>query len=103
MEHPHTKALRDILAVRQNPDIASELEATTMMLIARTSLAAHSDPGVELEELRVWKESAMSVMNGIDIQEIGKEIGAKLGTDIGPQILTWIRTIKKSTNYYPPA
>lgn len=41
----------------------------------------------ELQQLRDWKESAMKVMNDIDLQECGKVIGVPLGQDVSGKIL----------------
>lgn len=49
----------------------------------------------ERDDLGVWKQSAMQVMNGIDIQSVGREIGVPLGEDIGPNILPAIREMKQ--------
>jgi hypothetical protein len=45
----------------------------------------------ELGNLRRWKDEAMQVLGGLDLQAIGKELQIPLGTDIGPQILPAIR------------
>lgn len=45
-------------------------------------------------ELEAWKESALAVLNGIDLQSVGKELGLKPGADIGPAILPGIRALK---------
>lgn len=44
----------------------------------------------EVQRLTSWKQEAVEVQNGLQLQEIGQAIGAKLGTDIGPQVLPWI-------------
>jgi hypothetical protein len=49
----------------------------------------------ELEDLRRWKAETMQVLASFDLQAIGKEIGLPLGTNIGPQILPYIRTLKR--------
>lgn len=49
----------------------------------------------EASQLRSWKESAMRVLNGIDLQEVGKIIGLPLGTDIGPRIVPELRRLKE--------
>lgn len=49
----------------------------------------------ELKDLRRWKDEAMQVFAGPDLQAIGKEIGLPIGCDIGPQILPYIRTLKR--------
>jgi hypothetical protein len=49
----------------------------------------------ELEDLRRWKAESMQVFAGLDLQAIGYEIGLPIGTDIGPQILPYIRALKK--------
>ena len=48
-----------------------------------------------LEELSAWKESALTVLNGIALQEIGKELNLSLGQDIGPMILPAIKALKQ--------
>lgn len=48
-------------------------------------------------ELKAWKESAQAVLDEIDLQAIGKELGVKLGDPIGPAILPGIRAIKACT------
>jgi hypothetical protein len=48
----------------------------------------------KIAELEEWKASAMGVMNGIDIQAVGQELGIGLGEDIGPKILPGIRALK---------
>lgn len=48
----------------------------------------------ELAELRSWKESAMIVLNQIDLQELGKALGFKLGSNVSPQILPAVIALK---------
>lgn len=48
----------------------------------------------KLEIAGAWKESALSVMNKVDLQEIGKELDLPLGTDIPPNILPGIRALQ---------
>lgn len=48
----------------------------------------------ELQQLRDWKESAMKVMNDIDLQECGKVIGVKLGHDVSPEILPALKRLR---------
>ena len=55
----------------------------------RTALFREVIPGEG--DLRRWKDEAMQVLNDINLQEIGKELGLPLGTNIGPQILPKIR------------
>ncbi len=50
---------------------------------------------ISYEELRQWKESAMTVLSKIDLQAIGKEIGVKLGEDISPKVLPAIKELKR--------
>lgn len=47
------------------------------------------------EELAAWKESAMQVMNDLNLQAIGDELGFKLGSSIAPQILPAIKKLKE--------
>lgn len=44
----------------------------------------------EVQRLTSWKRDSLDIMAGFQIQEIGQAIDAKLGTDIGPQVLPWI-------------
>lgn len=48
----------------------------------------------KIAELEIWKAEATEVMNGIDLQAVGKELGVKLGEPIGPAILPGIRALK---------
>ena len=48
---------------------------------------------IENDELKAWKESAISVMP--DIQAIGKEMGLEIGQAISPKILPYIKELKK--------
>lgn len=45
-------------------------------------------------DLLRWKSEALTVLNGLDFGAIGKELGIKLGTDVGPEILPAIRDLK---------
>ena len=49
---------------------------------------------VQVAELKAWKESALAVLDGIDLQAVGQELGVKLGEAVGPAILPGIRTLK---------
>lgn len=49
----------------------------------------------EVERLRAWKESAMDIM--APMQDIGREIGVKLGQPIHDKILPWILKAKEET------
>jgi hypothetical protein len=49
----------------------------------------------EIEELKGWKDSAMNVMGSMSLQEIGKVLGMTPGTDIGPEILPRINSLKE--------
>ena len=46
-----------------------------------------------VNELKSWKESAISVMP--DIQAIGKEMGLQIGQAISPKIIPYIKELKK--------
>lgn len=48
----------------------------------------------EIEQLKRWKESAMEVMNDINLQEIRKILNVKLGEDIPVKILPAIKSLK---------
>lgn len=62
--------------------------------------AALKDSIKEEKELRAWKISALIVMRGICLQDIGKAMGLPLGSDIGPEILPFIETLKAERNAY---
>lgn len=47
----------------------------------------------ERDTLAAWKESASTVLNGIDLQAVGKALGLPLGADIGPAILPGILSL----------
>ena len=51
----------------------------------------------ERDTLKGWKESALQTLNAINLQEVGKELN--LGTDIAPQILPRIQTLKTERNF----
>lgn len=48
----------------------------------------------EIEALRAWKESALQVMNAINLQEAGKIMGLQLGSDISVHIVPELRRLK---------
>lgn len=45
-------------------------------------------------ELEMWKESALDVLNAINLQAVGNELGVPLGAPVGPSILPGIRSLK---------
>jgi|GEM_PF-4438446 len=47
------------------------------------------------KELQDWKESALDVLNKIQLQKIGSEIGLELGDDISDKILPFIQDLNK--------
>jgi hypothetical protein len=49
----------------------------------------------QLAELKDWLESAISLLNKIQLQEIGGEIGAELGEDVSVKILPAIEKLKR--------
>ena len=49
----------------------------------------------ERDSLKGWKESAQTILNSINFQEVGKELELRLGSDVGPMILPRIRDLKK--------
>jgi hypothetical protein len=48
----------------------------------------------ELDDLLRWKSEAMKVMDDLDLQEIGKEMGLRLGDNIAVKILPYIKELK---------
>jgi hypothetical protein len=48
----------------------------------------------QIKELQQWKDSALEVLNELNLQEIGKELNVKLGAAIGPEILPRILDLK---------
>lgn len=59
----------------------------------------------ELQQLRDWKESAMRVMNEIDLQECGNVLGVPLGQSISTEILPGLKkmrdALEKIIDLYP--
>lgn len=49
----------------------------------------------ENRQLLLWKESALEVMNKMDLQAIGKEIGLPLGSSIPEHVLPAIYKLKE--------
>lgn len=47
------------------------------------------------EELEAWKKESMEVMSNLNLQEVGKVLNLKLGTDISKQILPSIQLLIK--------
>ena len=53
------------------------------------------DLEAQVKELEAWKESALTILNQIDFQAIGKELDLTLGVDVAPNILPAIRELKQ--------
>lgn len=47
------------------------------------------------EDLRSWKESAMSLLNDLDFQKMGKLMGLTLGDRVIPNIIPYLEFINK--------
>lgn len=58
-------------------------------------LAGASFVQSKLTALQDWKESAMQVMNDLDLQAIGKELNIPLGQDIANKVLDGIKGLKE--------
>lgn len=48
----------------------------------------------QVAALKDWKDSTTDLLNSIDLQTVGKELGVPLGQEIGPMILPGIRDLK---------
>ena len=48
----------------------------------------------KVDELTRWKESALKVLNALDLQELGKELVIGLGEDIASQVLPKVKELK---------
>lgn len=49
----------------------------------------------ERNNLREWKREAMEVLTSLNLQEVGDELGVKLGHPIAPEILPGIKALKQ--------
>lgn len=47
-----------------------------------------------IAELEEWKSSALDILNGINLQEVGKALSVGLGQPIGPAILPGIHSLR---------
>lgn len=78
---------------------ALELLQSEMEDIARLCFQILSRQIADLKaenfHLKVWKESALDIMNKMDLQAIAKEIGLPLGSSIPENILPAINKLKK--------
>lgn len=48
----------------------------------------------EIENLKKWKRAAAGLLDALNIQGIGKELGVCLGKPIAPEVLPAIRALK---------
>lgn len=55
-------------------------------------LKEYQEARAEVDGLRTWKNEALKVLNNLKFEEIANEIGAKLDSDISPQVLPFIRS-----------
>jgi hypothetical protein len=74
-----------------NPELAIHDNVRDLIIDCRTEI---ENIQREQNELKDWKESALVEFNKIQTQEIGKEIGAILGSSIHDQILPAIKNLK---------
>lgn len=58
------------------------------------------DTRKQLAELKDWQESAISLLNKIQLQEIGGEIGAEPGEEISVKILPAIKKLKRERDQW---
>lgn len=85
--------------------IIQKLRSVELCMSAHPDNEAHSefaDRISDLEEIKTevtqlleWKESALKVMNNIDLQKVGKLLGVPLGQDISSQIIPSIEMLIK--------
>lgn len=74
--------------------LQSEMEDIARLCIQILSRQI-ADLKAENFHLKVWKESALDIMNKMDLQAIGKEIGVPLGRSISEQVLPAIKKLKE--------
>jgi hypothetical protein len=48
----------------------------------------------KIAELKNWKSEASKILDDLKLQEVGKELGLTVGTDIAPHILPGIQKLK---------
>lgn len=97
IEHYNIEDARKSLSVIQKRH-ALELAAKEAELVELQQCRDHWK--ISYEELRQWKESAMTVLSKIDLQAIGKEIGVRIGHDVSTEILPWIKNAKAELERY---
>jgi hypothetical protein len=78
-----------------NPELAIHDNVRDLIIDCQTEI---ENLQRERDELKDWKESALVEFNKIQTQEIGKEIGAVLGSSIHEQILPAIKNLKSECN-----
>lgn len=49
----------------------------------------------KVADLQAWKESASKVLNNLDLQAIGKELGVQMGKDVSTEVLPGIKKLKE--------
>ena len=82
------KALR--LYRREDAEAIAELCDDAWQVLAR-----HAPPGAPAsEEVENWKREALVMLNKLDLQEIGKVLGLKLGSEISSEVLPGIRRLQ---------
>ena len=102
--------LREALAVREPAPQPSDLtlpEQARMFTELGEQIEQlerdNADLRSKLEELQGWKDSMIAVDSKCDWQEIGRELGLTLGTDVRASILPKIRELKQQRAWVPIA
>lgn len=70
------------------------LSDAAMCQAVESFIAGSSSLAAERDDLLRWKAEAIQVMSDLNLQEIGKEIGLKLGGNIAANILPYIKELK---------
>jgi hypothetical protein len=103
--------LREALALREPAPEADELrdcrglfdlkEGQSLLFAIETMRGDNAELRRKLEELQGWKDSMIAVDSKCDWQEIGRELGLTLGTDVRASILPKIRELKQQPAWVP--
>jgi hypothetical protein len=90
-DHDSTKAeLAECYSKRAELEEGVEIYSEKLV----TEQQAHATTRRELEELAGWKQSALSVLNKIDLQKIGDALDVPLGADVSDKILPGIKSLQ---------
>ncbi len=83
------------LIVERTKGLTAQLDQLAVdynTLVEKTGLAI-IELTAQRDQLTSWKQQAITVLNEIDLQEIGKVLGVGLGESVGPHILPAIKKL----------